>query len=75
MMNKTLKELGLGLRQKEFSSVELTQEYVRRAQTLNATINAFITFDEEQSLGQARAADELLAKGSGHAVTGIPIAH
>ncbi len=75
MMDKTLKELGLGLRQKEFSSVELTQEYVRRAQTLNATINAFITFDEEQSLGQARAADELLAKGSGHAVTGIPIAH
>ena len=56
MFDKTVKELGNALRRKEFSSVELTQAFLDRSKSLNGKINAFITFDEEQTLAQARAA-------------------
>ena len=75
MFDKTVKELGNALRRKEFSSVELTQAFLDRSKSLNGKINAFITFDEEQTLAQARAADETLLKGEPAHLTGIPIAH
>ncbi|MEJ6649629.1 MAG: Asp-tRNA(Asn)/Glu-tRNA(Gln) amidotransferase subunit GatA [Burkholderiales bacterium] len=75
MFDKTVKELGNALRRKEFSSVELTQAFLDRSKSLNGKINAFITFDEEQTLAQARAADETLLKGEPTHLTGIPIAH
>lgn len=75
MFDKTVKELGNALRRKEFSSVELTQAFLDRSKSLNGKINAFITFDEEQTLAQARAADETLLKGEPTPLTGIPIAH
>ena len=75
MFDKTVKELGNALRRKEFSSVELTQAFLDRSKSLNGKINAFITLDEEQTLAQARAADETLLKGEPTHLTGIPIAH
>src|SRR5439155_11946203 len=37
--------------------------------------NAFISVDPEKSLAQARAADERIARGEGHPLTGVPLAH
>ena len=75
MHHLTLVELGRGLAAREFSSLELTRHFLGRARAANARLNAFITFDEERSLAQARAADQRLALGQGGALTGIPVAH
>ena len=75
MFNKSLKELASSLASKDFSSVELTQAYLDRAKELNTSINAFVTIDEEQSLAQARSADQKIAQGNIQTLTGIPIAH
>jgi aspartyl-tRNA(Asn)/glutamyl-tRNA(Gln) amidotransferase subunit A len=75
MLNASLRKLGTLLAQKKLSSVELTRECLARVKTLNPELNAFITVDEEASLKQARAADQVLANGGATAITGIPIAH
>ena len=75
MFDKSLKELASSLASKDFSSVELTRAYLDRAKELNTSINAFVTIDEEQSLAQARSADQKIAQGNIQALTGIPIAH
>ena len=75
MFDKTVKQLGDALRKKEFSSTELTQAYLERSKSINSKLNAFISFDEERTLIQARAADKTLATEKSTALTGIPIAH
>ncbi|HTT36665.1 MAG TPA: Asp-tRNA(Asn)/Glu-tRNA(Gln) amidotransferase subunit GatA [Burkholderiales bacterium] len=74
MLNASLSELSSALARRAVSSVELTKLFLERAQRLNATLNAFITLDPEATLAQARAADALLARGEGQALTGIPVA-
>jgi aspartyl-tRNA(Asn)/glutamyl-tRNA(Gln) amidotransferase subunit A len=75
MFGKTVKELSDALRRKEFSSKELTTAYLEHSKALNKEINAFITFDEEQTLAQAKLADEILSTDNATTLTGIPIAH
>ncbi|MBT6184133.1 MAG: Asp-tRNA(Asn)/Glu-tRNA(Gln) amidotransferase GatCAB subunit A, partial [Betaproteobacteria bacterium] len=75
MFDKTVKQLGDALRKKEFSSTELTQAYLERSKSINSKLNAFISFDEERTLMQAKAADKTLATEKSTALTGIPIAH
>ena len=60
---------------KQVSSVEMTQEFLGRIKALNPVYNAFVTVNEEESLKQARLADEVIASGKGGLLTGIPIAH
>jgi aspartyl-tRNA(Asn)/glutamyl-tRNA(Gln) amidotransferase subunit A len=73
MHNLTLTELAKGLRGKQFSSVELTQNFLSRIRQ-HQHINAFITVSEESALQQARAADQLLSAGNTGPLAGIPIA-
>lgn len=70
----TLKELSNRLKNKDFSSVELTAAYLERAKELNQKTNAFITFNEDKALEAAGKADEQIAKGIAKTLTGIPIA-
>jgi aspartyl-tRNA(Asn)/glutamyl-tRNA(Gln) amidotransferase subunit A len=74
MINNTINELHHGLLKKDFSSVELAEYFLSRIKKLNPSINAFITVDEEKSLGQAKLADEKISKGDLNPLTGIPIA-
>jgi aspartyl-tRNA(Asn)/glutamyl-tRNA(Gln) amidotransferase subunit A len=74
MINNSINELHHGLLNKDFSSVELTEYFLSRIKKLNPSINAFITVDEEKSLGQAKLADEKISKGDVNPLTGIPIA-
>ena len=73
MHNKTIAELAQGLKNKEFSSLELTQHYLSRIQ--DSQLNAFISVTDELALEQAKAADAQLAKGEAGVLTGIPYAH
>ena len=75
MHNQTIAELIQGLRNKQFSSTELTKHYLQRIQAHDATINSFITLTEDLALRQAQAADMRIAKGDAPALCGIPIAH
>lgn len=68
-------ELSDGLRKKTFSSTELTQHFLGRIDQLDEQVNSFITPTPERALAQARAADERLATGDTHPLTGIPLAH
>ena len=73
MHTLSVAELSKSLKNKEFSSVELTQHYLDRIN--RSDLNAFITVTDELALSQARAADAKLANGSGSVLTGIPFAH
>ena len=73
MHNLTLSELAAGLRNKQFSSVELTQTFLSRIRQHHG-LNTFITVCEETALQQAQAADQILAAGHAGLLAGIPIA-
>ena len=74
MIKRTVAALSDALAAKEISSVELTQLYLERIASHNASLNAFITVDAEKSLAQARSADDLRAAGKAGPLTGIPLA-
>jgi aspartyl-tRNA(Asn)/glutamyl-tRNA(Gln) amidotransferase subunit A len=75
MHEMTIAQMSAGLRAREFSSVELTQAYLRRITELSARLNAFITVTAERALEDAQRADATLARGEGGPLTGVPIAH
>ena len=70
MHTKTISELAIGLRNKEFSSVELTQHFLTRMKE-QSDLNAFVTLTEENALNSAKLADQKLTTP----LSGIPIAH
>ena len=72
---KTLAELSLGLRNKEFSSVELTRALLARIEAAQPTLNALISITQDGAFAQAAAADREIAAGRGAALTGVPILH
>lgn len=74
MINSSLKTLSQMLAKKEVSSVELTQAFLKRIDTFNPEINAYIALDQDKTLAQAKAADVRIAAGNAEPLTGIPIA-
>jgi aspartyl-tRNA(Asn)/glutamyl-tRNA(Gln) amidotransferase subunit A len=70
-----LSELAAGLRARRFSSVELTEAFLRRIEQSQGALNAFISVTRAQALADAATADLALAAGTGGALTGVPIAH
>jgi len=75
MHNLTLSEISSGLRDKKFSSQEITQHFLDRINSLDSQYNAFITVTPEQALAQAKQADEKLQQGAQHPLCGVPLAH
>lgn len=69
----TITKAKEALKNKEFSSVELTKTYLERIKTLEPKLNAFVTVTEEEALKNAKEADEKLAKGEDLPLLGIPI--
>ena len=74
MVNKTLKQLTEGLAKGEFSSAELTQDYLSKIHTDDSKYNSFITVSDDRALESAKAADALRAAGKATELTGVPIA-
>ena len=73
MHTKSLSELSHGLQTGEFSSVELTQAFIKRINQ-HQDLNAYITVTEELALQNAKAADARIANKKADALTGIPVA-
>ncbi|QIL89775.1 Asp-tRNA(Asn)/Glu-tRNA(Gln) amidotransferase subunit GatA [Microbulbifer sp. SH-1] len=75
MHQLTIAEIIRGLRDRQFSSVEITSHLLERIQQLDSQFNSFITVTGEQAIQQAAAADARLAQGDAPALCGVPIAH
>ena len=75
MHKLTLAELIRGLKDKEFSSRELTEHYLQRIESLDGQLNSFITTCADSALEAASKADEQLTTGDAPALCGIPLAH
>jgi len=75
MHELTLTEVSQGLRDKKFSSVELTKSVLERIQTLNPALNVYVTVDEAGALKMAEEADKKLALGDKNntSLTGVPV--
>ena len=72
---RTLIQLREGLRAGEFSSTELTRDYLARIADGDSEINSVITVTAEQALARAAQADRQLAAGNAAPLTGLPLLH
>ena len=75
MHNLTIAQMIRELRQKTFSSAELTEHFLGRIERLDSQYNSFVSVTREQALAQARQADARLVAGNAPALCGIPLAH
>ena len=70
-----LKGISEGLRAGAFSSVEVTEAYLRRIERHDGVLQSYITVTAERALEQARRADAALARGDRRGpLHGVPIA-
>lgn len=75
MPRHTLAQAAQLLHSKQVSAVELAQDYLNAIQEHNPALNAYVHLDAEKTLAEARAADQRIAQGNAHALTGVPIAY
>ena len=75
MHNLTITELVKGLKNKTFSSTEITQSLLSRAKKLDKKFNTLITVTEKQALKAAQAADRRLAEENAPTLCGVPLIH
>ncbi|MEM7562508.1 MAG: Asp-tRNA(Asn)/Glu-tRNA(Gln) amidotransferase subunit GatA [Pseudomonadota bacterium] len=75
MMAYTLTDIKSGLERGDFSSVEITRDYLDRINRHNPDLNCFISVTDEIAMQQAQAADAAIAAGNTSALTGVPVAH
>ena len=70
----TVAQLAAKLRAKDVSAVEVTQHFLARSHAAD-NLGAYLAFNDEVSLAQAKAADARIAAGDVSPLTGVPIAH
>ena len=71
----TIARVREGLRTKEFSATELTQEALRFAEAENSKTNALLTISHDRALSAAKRVDEQISKGEELGpLAGVPIA-
>ena len=68
-------EVADGLRERRFSSREITAALLERIEQLNPQLNALITLCPEQALASAEAADKRLQQPDPPALCGVPLVH
>jgi len=69
----TIHELQEMLAKGQVSAVEVARDVLERIAKVEDKVRAYITFDREQTLQQAEAADQKLKDGSGGPLCGIPL--
>ena len=72
LTNLTIAEALSGLKNKDYTSVELTQAHIDMMGA-HKNLNAFITETPEQALEQAAKSDERRASGDAGILEGIPL--
>jgi amidase len=74
LIYQPLTALIQGIRNRQFSSVELVAAHIQRIEAVNPKLNAVVRFLPEQALDEARKADIALARGESSGILhGIPM--
>lgn len=75
MLNKlNIKQAKEGLKNKDFSSVELTKSCLDQIKATDDKLNVFVTLTEKEALEQAEKADKMIGNGDELPLLGVPIA-
>ncbi|SFE82229.1 amidase [Alteribacillus iranensis] len=75
LVSKPVEELAPLIKNREVSSLEVTKAVMNHAETVDETINAFISMTREQAENAARQADQEIASGNYKGMYhGIPMA-
>jgi aspartyl-tRNA(Asn)/glutamyl-tRNA(Gln) amidotransferase subunit A len=75
MLNKTALQLRDAIGGKEISSREAVEACLRRIEKLDPQVRAFISFDRDRAIEQAREIDDRLARGEKLGpLAGVPVA-
>ncbi len=72
-MRELISPLSHMLKNKEISSAELTEKYISAIESDNKKYNAFVSTTFDKAMENARVADDMIAKGTATALTGIPM--
>jgi len=77
-------ELKQSLNDRTLSSVEITSAFLDRIESLNPTLNAFITITRDEAMQSAKNADAVISQGSASRtlafqlrtkISSVPMAH
>lgn len=74
LYNKSAIELSNMLREGKVSSVEITKSVFERIDAVDDKIGAYLETNSEKAIEMAKKADEMIKKGEGTILTGIPVA-
>ncbi|MBI3088837.1 MAG: Asp-tRNA(Asn)/Glu-tRNA(Gln) amidotransferase subunit GatA [Candidatus Colwellbacteria bacterium] len=75
MTELTIKQLHQGLKNKEFSALEVTEQYLQQIEEKDKSLEAYLSVDREGALNTARGVDELIKKGEAIGpLAGVPLA-
>lgn len=74
LTNLTIKQAHEGLKNGDFTSVDLTKAYLEKIKKENKEINAYLSVAEESALQEAELADEKVKTGEFGMLCGIPCA-
>ncbi len=69
----TVAEAREGLKNKDYTSSELTEAFLTNIEAANGALNAYVAVTADKAREMAKASDEKLAKGEGGALEGIPL--
>src|SRR5580704_4444284 len=69
----TITQAKKDLKEKKYSSVELTKAYLERINQVEPKVKAFVTVTEEEALKNAKDADKKIAEGNNLPLLGIPL--
>ena len=69
----TLTQARDGLKAKKFTSLELTDAFLKAIEAANPALNAFVLLTPEHARAQAKEADKHLASGKARPLEGLPL--
>lgn len=67
-------ELAQKVREKEVSTLEVAEAFLKRIDELDKNLGCFLTVDPEATIESARAAEEKINAGEAGPLTGVPVA-
>jgi aspartyl-tRNA(Asn)/glutamyl-tRNA(Gln) amidotransferase subunit A len=72
-MRELIAPLSKLLKNKEITSVELTEKYIKAIENDNSKYNAYVSTTFDKALDNAKVADDMIKNKQGNLLTGIPM--